>query len=62
MPLQPTFSGSSLFLPSPWTQNKANAQFYLGQDHVHDPENVGVITHETLQHPNTSQLMVELSP
>lgn len=28
MPLQAAFSGSSQFLPSPWPQDKANAQFY----------------------------------
>lgn len=63
MPLQGAFSGSSQFLTSPWPQDKANAQFYLGQDHLHDPENVGAITRETLQHPNTtSQLMIKLNP
>lgn len=45
---------SGQFLPSPWPQDKDSVQFYLGEDHLHDPENVDAITHKKLQHHNMS--------
>lgn len=59
-PLQAPLSGSSQLLPSPWPQDKATAQLYLGQDPLHSPGNAGAITNEALQHPNT--ITAELRP